>query len=135
MWFEIIAGLVGIGLFYLWRLISYQSFWTSKGIWQLRLSFSDAMGMILQKDNFNILIADTYDKAKKFGKEKVYGFVFGTFPMVVISDPELLKQIMVKDFDNFVDRDQDKFNDFLRNSNLKSDRIWANTLLNLKSDR
>lgn len=39
---------------------------------------------------------------QKYGK--VYGILFGTRPIMVISDPSMLKDIMVKYFSNFVNR-------------------------------
>ena len=42
---------------------------------------------------------------KKYGKEKkVVGFFEGSTPFVLCTDPEMIKQIMIKDFSNFVNR-------------------------------
>ena len=135
MLLEFLIGLLGFVLLYFIKLRSYQSYWTSKGIWQLKLSIKEAWDLITVNKNINLLIASTYDKAKKFGHEKLYGIAFGNATMVVVGDPDLLKQIMVKDFDSFVDRDPDVVNEYRLNSNVNSDRIWGNTLLNLQGER
>ena len=45
----------------------------------------------------------------KFASEKYFGyFLFGK-PVLAITDVNLLKQIMVKDFDHFVDRESAEF--------------------------
>jgi hypothetical protein len=33
-----------------------------------------------------------------------FGYYFGLQPILVVTDPELLKLILVKDFHNFIDR-------------------------------
>ncbi|XP_063706635.1 probable cytochrome P450 9f2 [Culicoides brevitarsis] len=40
--------------------------------------------------------------SNKFREHKLYGMFDMTVPMYVIKDPELIKQVMVKDFDHFV---------------------------------
>ena len=42
------------------------------------------------------------DYTKKYGK--VFAVCFGNKPSLVVADPELLKQIMIKDFPNFRNR-------------------------------
>ncbi len=42
------------------------------------------------------------ERVKKYGK--VYGSYFFTFPAIVVSDLEMLKAILVKDFEKFHDR-------------------------------
>ena len=55
----------------------------------------------LSGKHFDVL---TQEACAQFENEKFFGcFLFGK-PVVTINDPELLKQIQVKDFDHFVDR-------------------------------
>ena len=42
--------------------------------------------------------------AKKYGHEKMFGTYFLNTPILGIGDPELAKQILVKDFNHFVNR-------------------------------
>ncbi len=40
--------------------------------------------------------------ARQYGS--IYGYYMGVFPNLVITDPELVKQVFVKDFPHFVNR-------------------------------
>ncbi|KAH3852164.1 hypothetical protein DPMN_094663 [Dreissena polymorpha] len=51
------------------------------------------------RGGFSYLGMDLY---KRYGK--VFGIYLGNVPALVISDPEIIKHIMVKDFDHFTDR-------------------------------
>lgn len=42
------------------------------------------------------------ERRKKYGK--VYGSYLGTQPTIVVSDPEMVKEITIKQFWNFSDR-------------------------------
>jgi len=55
---------------------------------------------------------------KKFGK--VFGYFEGVVPVIVIAEPEYIKQITVKDFDHFVDR-----RGFVSNKELKKGILTA----------
>ena len=54
--------------------------------------------------------------AKKYGK--IYGVYFGTTPRLVIADNELIKNVMIKDFHCFVNRDQNNSLHKVMNENL-----------------
>ena len=47
--------------------------------------------------------------------------------LVLINDPELLKQIQVKDFDHFVDRDH-TFTNKIKKTQQRADTIWMEQL-------
>ena len=57
-----------------------------------------------QKKNLSVLLREQYNQ---FSGEKVYGAHRLGAPVLVVRDPEIAKSILVKDFDNFIDR-QDK---------------------------
>ena len=64
------------------------------------------------------------DYLKKYGK--VYAVCLGGKPSLVVADPELLKQIMIKDFPNFRNRFQVQSPGPLFNKNLLNakDETW-----------
>ncbi|XP_054157190.1 cytochrome P450 3A8-like [Oppia nitens] len=111
----IITLLIGL-YFYLIRNYKY---WSSRGIdgpkpipglgtfWQI---FSRTLGEI-NMDNY-----------KKFGK--IYGIFIADRPVLVVSDPEIIKDMNIRDFHLFVDR-----NDFET-----GDPINDRSMFNLKSD-
>merc|ERR1719186_2019193 len=82
------------------------------------------------RKHINIEALETY---QQFPEEKVIGtFMFGK-PMPMLRDPELIKQICVKDFYNFVDR-IDPVNTAKFFGPSESDQIWAKQLTSLSGD-
>ncbi len=65
--------------------------------------------------------------------EKFYG-AYGPrgVPVLIIKDPELANQIMVKHFHSFVDRTTKGFIDRLVNKENLVDRVWSKTLVMLR---
>ena len=61
-------------------------------------------GNFLELRKYNGLHEMHLDYIKKYGK--VFSFCFGSRPSLVVADPELVKQIMVKEFPNFRNRFQ-----------------------------
>ena len=71
---------------------------------------------------------DHFPQVKNLRNEKCYGtFGIGWKPVLILNDPEIVKQFLVKDFNYFVDR---KFplERFLMKENL-GDSLWLKMLL------
>jgi cytochrome P450 family 6 len=47
-------------------------------------------------------IQEIYEKCK--GKDSIFGFYSSISPVYVVADEELVKLVMIKDFNNFVNR-------------------------------
>ena len=60
------------------------------------------LGNFLEARKYNGIHLMHLDYLKKYGK--VYAISLGRKPSLVVADPELLKQIMIKDFPNFRNR-------------------------------
>ena len=60
------------------------------------------LGNFLEARKYNGIHLMHLDFVKKYGK--VYAICLGGKPSLVVADPELLKQIMIKDFPNFRNR-------------------------------
>lgn len=69
----------------------------SLAVWPL---FGSTAPLLLKRYSFTDYIKNIYDK---FAGAKVFGLFDTTTPFFVLRDPELIKQIGVKDFDHFVD--------------------------------
>ncbi|GBP77548.1 Probable cytochrome P450 9f2 [Eumeta japonica] len=69
---------------------------------------------------------DLHDCYNAFPNERYIGLLEGTTSIILIRDPELIKQITVKDFDNFVDH---------RNFFHDADPLFASSLLMMKGDK
>ena len=90
-------------LFYRWITKSFNK-WKDLGIPYVKPSFPfGSHNFIFDKVHLNELSKDDYFR---FPDEKVYGwFLFGK-PCLAIRDPNILKNIQVKDFNHFVDRNE-----------------------------
>ncbi|TRY78866.1 hypothetical protein TCAL_10656 [Tigriopus californicus] len=74
------------------------------------------------------------DQGIGLGFPKFYGnYIFGA-PNMIVCDPELAKQIMVKDFDHFVNRQGEDFVKILEGGHFV-DTIWANQMTSLQGDK
>ena len=62
--------------------------------------------------------------------EKCYGVcpLVGR-PILVLKDPALVKQISVKDFHHFVDRNSKASMDFIMNYDLFVDQLWNRSII------
>ncbi|XP_059610494.1 cytochrome P450 6a2-like [Phlebotomus argentipes] len=96
----VIAG--SFWLFYLWSMRKFR-FWKDRGIAYIEPSFpfGNTKG-IFKKIRFSVLLTNLYNKFK--GKEKFVGLYLFMRPIGTTTDPDLVKQILVKDFNNFHDR-------------------------------
>ncbi|KAK5641880.1 hypothetical protein RI129_010427 [Pyrocoelia pectoralis] len=117
---------IGLCLFVYFVLIRPFQYWTKRGViqfsvWRLWL---ENLKMFLQfnslSDSFKVLY-DAFPGVRYSGMYQI------TKPVLVIKDPELIKQITVKDFDHFIDHSQ--FN------NEESDPLWEKNLFSLKGER
>ena len=63
------------------------------------------------------MILDMYKKANG---RKVYGLYLLGIPVYSIADPDLVRRILVKDFDHFDDRQENRFKEVSRS---KTDEV------------
>ncbi|KAH8388331.1 hypothetical protein KR093_004285 [Drosophila rubida] len=90
---------VALLLVYRWSTASF-NFFKQRGIpYNKPYPLVGSKGKIIfgKQSNFNLII-DLYNE----GKGKVFGIFEQMSPVLMIRDPELIKQITVKDFDHFV---------------------------------
>jgi len=80
--------------------------------------------ILAQKKHFSDLAEEGY---RKFRDEKYYGwFLFGK-PVLGINDMELLKNIQVKDFNHFVDRNESNTTNIFKKGG-ELDKLWGKQL-------
>ncbi|KAM3960456.1 cytochrome P450 6B7-like [Aphomia sociella] len=78
-------------------------YWRKKGVKHenpVPLFGTDAQRYLLQK-NITQMAAETY---WKFPKERFVGYYRGSIPELVVRDPDLVKRILITDFNNFYSR-------------------------------
>ncbi|XP_054157193.1 cytochrome P450 3A8-like [Oppia nitens] len=94
-------------LYLYYRLTRNYSYWSSRSINGPKpLPILGTMWQMFQKPAFQINL----DNRKTYGN--LYGTYLGTRPVLVLTDPQLIKDVNIKDFNIFVDRnDLINFND------------------------
>ena len=92
------------GLLYRWITKSFDK-WQKEGVPHDKPSFPNGTHSFLSgKKHLNDFALEDYKKFKMEQGHRVHGWFLMGKPALSINDPELLKQIQVKDFNHFVDR-------------------------------
>ena len=96
----ILTGIFGLIYFY---ITSNWNYWKNRGVLQMEPSFpfGSIPGFFTKAEAVSDVLRD--HAAKTVG-QPFYGIYFLRQPFLVITDPDLIKQITIKDFDYFVDR-------------------------------
>ncbi|EFA05730.1 probable cytochrome P450 6a23 [Tribolium castaneum] len=87
--------------FYKWKF----SYWKSRKIPYLdpKFPFGNVSNPFFMKEKVGMTLARFYNDMKQRGW-KYGGFYFGVSPICLIVDPDLIKNIVTRDFEHFVDR-------------------------------
>ncbi|XP_017770107.1 PREDICTED: cytochrome P450 9e2-like [Nicrophorus vespilloides] len=109
-----------------WALVRQQLYWKYKNIVQgfPKPVFGDTIGTYLQLQSLTDMVKNIYFS---YPKNRYVGFYQMSKPMLMIRDPELIKQLAIKDFEyfsnhiNYVPGDSDLF--------------WSNNLFALKGSK
>nr|UZE89898.1 cytochrome P450 CYP9GN5 [Chrysoperla zastrowi sillemi]UZE89899.1 cytochrome P450 CYP9GN5 [Chrysoperla zastrowi sillemi]UZE89901.1 cytochrome P450 CYP9GN5 [Chrysoperla zastrowi sillemi] len=97
--FAIIALIVILYLIH-YAITNVYKYWESRGIpyYKPRNAYYDTYCTFLQKDNFSLEIAKAYNG---FPDKQVYGSFLLRTPQLMVKDPDILRNICVKDFEHF----------------------------------
>lgn len=107
---EIIKGTTFLKLALAFALIAYLfykyltrnfEYWKNKGIVYVEPKLPFAKKTEIEKDSYRAASMFNYNKYKN---ERYVGTVVMTYPELIITDPDLIKHILTKDFHHFVDR-------------------------------
>ncbi|KAF2901229.1 hypothetical protein ILUMI_04957, partial [Ignelater luminosus] len=103
MWILVVIGLLSVLVYY--KILRLYKYWEQKGISFVKpVPFIGNMGTFLaQKQSFPHFLQDLYNAHPK---QRCVGCYLFFQPTLMIRDPELIKQITVKDFDVFPERQQ-----------------------------
>ena len=147
MWIEIIGGICAfLVLIYLYFKKNFQ-YWTNQGVYQIgNVQFSNHFNTFnidfsFTEPSFPVgSIPEFFTKSRSFNdvlldhaKETkdlpYYGVYFLSSKVFMIKDPDLIRQITIKDFEYFVDRSG---NDMSKRmfGNHKVDKIWQKQMSN-----
>ncbi|KAK9501328.1 hypothetical protein O3M35_012064 [Rhynocoris fuscipes] len=103
----ILSLILIISLLY-WYLIRNFNYWESRGVHCQKpgFLFGNLKDRVFLNKSFHEFVRDFYQEMK----EKPYaGMYEGTLPVLCIIDPEIIKLVLVKNFDHFMDRPFPKF--------------------------
>ena len=127
MWLEILLGLVALILALYVYVTKHFNRYKDLGVPYEKGVFPFGSYNFITGEHFDIQSEKIH---KKFENEKYFGhFMFGK-PMVGVNDPDVLRQIQVKDFDHFMDRTSPETNKkFFAGGEL--DALWAKQLTSL----
>ncbi|KAG5347799.1 C6A22 protein, partial [Acromyrmex charruanus] len=100
--FEILCTCVVI-LYLFYYLIADFDYWTSRGINGPKPIpfFGNIVEFLMGKKNMSDFFKEIYDR---YPKESMVGVFLRGNPVLVIKDPEYIKQVLIKDFTTFADR-------------------------------
>ncbi|KAJ3645296.1 hypothetical protein Zmor_022962 [Zophobas morio] len=124
MWW-ILAAAAAVALWY-WLFIYPHKYWLKRGVKPRTSGFllGDTLGTFLQKQAFADMVKEVYETCPNPRYAGSYQFFL---PSLLIKDPELIKQITVKDFEHFVDH-RSLFPE-------GSDPLWSRNLFSLTGKR
>jgi len=105
MWVAAILVIVTSFLIYFFAIKkSSQNIWKKYGVPQVYAgSLLDQFYVFVGRKTMMAIDDVKYAELEKNG-EKYYGFVDLVGPCLIVKDLEILKKILIKDFDHFVDR-------------------------------
>ena len=133
MWIEISLGAVVLcALFYFYMTKNFD-YWTKRGVYQLKPSFpfGSMKAIFLQNEHLNDSILRHAKEAKGL---PFYGAYFLRAPLLFLTDADMIKQITIKDFEYFVDKNPSNFAD-LNKTNQLADKILLEQMASAEGDR
>ena len=130
-----ILGLLGYLLLRAYRWSKKgKTYWQDRGIRVPSYPSTFPMGnaatsnfrVLFGKENQTDVALKQYDEMYE---EKCYGVYQGADPILVLKDPEMVKQFLVKDFHHFVDRSSRKAIEQFFNLDTIIDQCWNRSLV------
>ncbi|CAG9860683.1 unnamed protein product [Phyllotreta striolata] len=109
-----------------WFCIRPHKYWRNKGVHQGKSLWllGDAWGFVFRLHSFAELLQYLY---KKFPQRRYYGAYLFNYPILVVKDPDLIKEITIRDFEHFEDHSA-----WLPE---QSDPLWNQNLFSLKGQK
>jgi len=136
MWVEGVVIFLTFCAFLVWKLKKSGRYWTEKGVANLGMDiFGGSVGMsdvILKRKHILDCMREHYHMLPE---EKIYGIYSIMKPALVIKDPEIVRQIFVKDFNSFTDRDPANRLDKTFGEKRDIDTYWKHQLTSLNGNK
>lgn len=103
MWFYLITTAIIGALLYKLFLSGNKNFWKKYGVRQVSTSGAVSLKDLLM-GRVNFATKDDFACKQMTPDEKVCGVMDMGFPLLLVTDLEIVKRVLIKDFDHFVDR-------------------------------
>nr|QBC73085.1 cytochrome P450 mono-oxygenase [Osmia bicornis]QBC73129.1 cytochrome P450 mono-oxygenase [Osmia bicornis] len=102
-YFEILLSITVILIAFYYYAVSNFDFWKKRGVVGPTPIpfFGNTMDLIFTNISLRHYIQTTYDQYKN---EPMIGFYLMRKPSLILNDPELIKDVLIRDFSNFADR-------------------------------
>ncbi|XP_044270810.1 probable cytochrome P450 9f2 [Tribolium madens] len=121
IYFGIFCAIFGYFYFYVKKR---QNVWNEKGIKYCKPKFLLGNLELIRSKSFAEIIQEIYSN---YPEERYHGFYQFLLPTLMIKDPELIKQITIKDFDHFVNH--------RRLVNADDDLFWSRNLFARRDEK
>ena len=120
-----------VAIVYLWFKWKF-TFWSKQGVYQSQPSFpfGTVSAFFTNKEHLNDVVLRQANETKNL---KYYGGYFLQNPILWIRDPDMVRQITIKDFEYFVDRNNSMFQKLFK-SGSQTDKIWDVQMTNAQSE-
>jgi len=133
---EVVLIILTLCAYVVWKVRVRSKYWAENGVPHLEMGFLGGSegftDVILKRKHVLDLMKEHYSK---FPEEKIYGIFSITKPTLVIKDPDIVRQIFVKDFNSFTDRDPAKRLDKVFGKTRDVDTYWKNQLTSLNGSK
>lgn len=102
-YFEILFGIASVILALYYYYTSTYTFWKSRGVSGPRPTFffGNVKDATLLKESMTDLLTKLY---KEYKSERLIGIFSRKTPVLILRDPDLIKDVLIKDFSKFTER-------------------------------
>jgi len=133
---EVVLIFLTFCAYLVWKVRKSGKYWKEHGVAHLEMDLlggSEGMSdVIFKRKHVLDLMREHYHK---FPGEKIYGIYGIMKPSLVIKDPDIVRQIFVKDFNSFTDRDPAKRLDKTFGESRTIDTYWKHQLTSLNGSK
>ncbi|XP_076285744.1 cytochrome P450 6a2-like isoform X2 [Lasioglossum baleicum] len=100
---ELFCGVVVLLIVFYYYRISHYNFWKKRGVFGPRPNpiFGNLLDLTLARVSISDVVVNLY---KKYKHEPVVGLFDGTSPVLVLHDPDIIKNVLIRDFSSFQER-------------------------------